>query len=117
MVPTNPVIALGFVLAGASLVCYWLAETKPAHKWKWECGRAKAVVLVAIGALELDGYILGWHLVFGQMLFRTQLQNDRTDSANQTATKHRFQFYHQRPRIAERQLVNSSAPPVFSPLL
>lgn len=91
LVAMNPVTALGFILAGASLMCYWLAEIKPAHHWKY--GRAMALVLIVIGALKLSQYITGWHLAFfDQMLFRTQLQNDGTGFANQIAPNTAYNF-------------------------
>ncbi len=86
----NPVTALGFILAGVSLLCYWLAETKPAHKW--ECGRTMAGVLVVVGTLKLSEYIFGWHLAFDQTLFQTQLQNDGTGFPNQIAPNTAFNF-------------------------
>ena len=86
----NPVTALGFILAGASLMCYWLAETKPAHKWKY--GRAMAGVLFAIGVLKISEYIFNWHLAFDQIFFRTQLQNDGTGFANQIAPNTAYNF-------------------------
>jgi signal transduction histidine kinase/CheY-like chemotaxis protein len=90
LVAMNPVTALGFILAGTSLLCYWLAETKPAHKWKY--GRVMAGVLVVIGVLKISGYVVGWHLAFDQMLFRTQLQNDGTGFANQIAPNTAYNF-------------------------
>jgi hypothetical protein len=51
LVAMNPVTALGFILAGTSLMCYWLAETKPAHKWEY--GRVMAGILVAVGVLKI----------------------------------------------------------------
>jgi two-component system cell cycle sensor histidine kinase/response regulator CckA len=90
LVAMNPVTALGFILAGASLMCYWLAETKLAHKWKF--GRAMACVLVVIGVLKLSEYIVGWHLAFDQILFQTQLQNDGTWFANQVAPNTAYNF-------------------------
>ncbi len=44
-----------------------------------------ATILVAIGVFKIGEYITGWHLSFDQILFRTQLQNDRTGFANQIA--------------------------------
>ncbi|HLX95222.1 MAG TPA: ATP-binding protein [Verrucomicrobiae bacterium] len=90
LVAMNPVTALGFILAGTSLVCYWLAETKPAHKW--ELGRAMGAVLVVIGVLKLTGYMAGWHLGFDQMLFRSQLRNDGTGFTNQIAPNTALNF-------------------------
>ncbi len=90
LVAMNPVTALGFILAGASLLCYWLAETKPAHKW--ESGRAMGGVLVVVGTLKLSEYILGWHLAFDQTLFQTQLQRDGTGFPNQIAPNTAFNF-------------------------
>jgi signal transduction histidine kinase/ActR/RegA family two-component response regulator len=90
LVAMNPVTALGFIFAGASLMCYWLAETKPARTGA--CGRAMACVLVVIGTLKLGDYIFGWHLAFDQMLFRTQLRNDGTGFTNQIAPNTAFNF-------------------------
>jgi len=90
LVAMNPVTALGFILAGASLWCYWLAETRSARMWKY--GRAMAGILVAIGTLKLGEYIAGWHLAFDQVLFRAQLQNDGTGFTNQIAPNTAFNF-------------------------
>ena len=90
LVAMNPFTALGFILAGASLMCYWLTEKKPAHKWRY--GRAMAGVLVAMGVLKISEYIFGWHLAFDQMLFRNQLQNDGTGFANQIAPNTAYNF-------------------------
>jgi len=90
LVAMNPVTALGFIIAGASLLCYWLAETRPAHKCEY--GRALADVLVVIGTLKLGEYTFGWHLAFDQTLFRIQLQNDGTGFPNQIAPNTAFNF-------------------------
>ncbi|MGH7955095.1 MAG: hypothetical protein ACREOZ_03960, partial [Gloeomargaritales cyanobacterium] len=90
LVSMNPVTALGFILAGISLTCYWLAETRPAYKW--ECGRVAACLLMVIGTLKLGEYIFGWHLAFDQLLFRTQLQNDGTGFTNQIAPNTAYNF-------------------------
>ena len=90
LVAMNPFTALGFILAGASLMCYWLAETKPAHQWKY--GRVMASALVVIGGLKIGEYVAGWHLTFDQMLFRTQLQNDGTGFTNQIAPNTAYNF-------------------------
>ena len=90
LVAMNPITALGFIVAGASLMCYWLAETKPMHKWKY--GRAMAFLLVFVGTLKLIQYIAGWDLTFDQMLFPTQLQSDGTGFANQIAPNTAYNF-------------------------
>jgi len=90
LVAMNPITALGFIMAGVSLLCYWLAEAKPAHQWEY--GRALADALVVIGTLKLSEYIFGWHLAFDQTLFRIQLQNDGTGFPNQIAPNTAFNF-------------------------
>jgi two-component system cell cycle sensor histidine kinase/response regulator CckA len=90
LVAMNPVTALGFILAGGSLACYWLAETKPARQREY--GRAMGGVLIVIGVFKLMGYIMGWHLGFDQMLFRAQLRNDGTGFTNQIAPNTALNF-------------------------
>jgi len=90
LVAMNPVTALGFILAGASLLSYWLAEGKDTRHWEY--GRALADILIVIGALKLGEYIFGWHLAFDQTLFRIQLQNDGTGFPNQIAPNTAFNF-------------------------
>lgn len=90
LVAMNPVTALGFILAGTSLACFWLAETKTAFMWGF--GRAMGAVLIVIGVFKLTGYIMGWHLGFDQVLFRAHLRNDGTGFTNQIAPNTALNF-------------------------
>ncbi|MGA9777347.1 MAG: ATP-binding protein [Verrucomicrobiia bacterium] len=90
LVAMNPFTAMGFIAAGASLTCYWLAETKFAPMWQF--GRVMGGALVIMGVLKLGGYLGVWHLGFDQMLFRTELQKDGTGFTNQIAPNTAFNF-------------------------
>ena len=90
LVAMNPFTALGFIAAGVSLACYWLAETKPGYTWQF--GRAMGCLLVIMGVLKLGGYLGIWHSHFDRMLFRAELENDRTGFMNQIAPNTAFNF-------------------------
>lgn len=68
-VAMNPITALGFILAGTSLLCFW-------RKGK-VFGRAPAALLMAIGLFKLCEYTLGWHSWFDQALFTNEIVHDR----------------------------------------
>ena len=77
-VATNPVTVLGLMLAAGAL---WVQ-----HKtWRGSSGstltrravRAVALVIVAVGAITLAGYVLGQNLGLDAMLFRTRLGDNR----------------------------------------
>lgn len=90
LVAMNPFTALGFIAAGVSLAGYWLAEKKNAHTWQF--GRAMGCFLIIMGVLKLGGYLGVWHLHFDRMLFRAELENDRTGFTNQIAPNTAFNF-------------------------
>ena len=92
LVAMNPVTALGFILAGASLLCYWLAETKPAHKW--ECGRAMGAFWLSLGHLNSVNTFSGGISPSTRRVRRpTTKRQDRFSKPD--CPKHRVQFYSQ----------------------
>jgi hypothetical protein len=90
LVAMNPVTALGFILAGISLLCFW--RSGGSGQSATVLGRTFAVVLVGIGVLKLTEYLFGWRLAFDQILFRKQLLGDPTGFANQIAPNTAFNF-------------------------
>lgn len=48
--------------------------------------------LIIMGVLKLGGYLGAWHLHFDRMLFRAELENDRTGFTNQIAPNTAFNF-------------------------
>jgi len=76
MVPMNPVAAVGFVLTGASLLCF-RSGAGQGGIWR-KLGIGLAVPMVALGALKLASYAFGWNLPFDLLLFRTELKGGGT---------------------------------------
>jgi PAS domain S-box-containing protein len=88
LVAMNPVTAIGFIIAGTSLICFWRhSQEQPLLK----SGRMLAGVLIVIGGLKLSEYLFGWHFNFDQVLFRNQLQKE-TGLPNQIAPNTAFNF-------------------------
>jgi signal transduction histidine kinase/CheY-like chemotaxis protein/HPt (histidine-containing phosphotransfer) domain-containing protein len=77
-VAMNPLTALGFLLAAASL---WLleAESTGSHPRKWMSRAAwiGAASVAAIGVVTILGYTLGQNIGLDQLLFRARLSNNR----------------------------------------
>jgi PAS domain S-box-containing protein len=89
LVAMNPVTALGFILAGVSLLFYWHSRQ---HQKQSSLGRIFGGVLIAIGVLKIGEYLFGWHLEFDQVLFKMQVQHDPRDIHNQIAPNTAFDF-------------------------
>jgi signal transduction histidine kinase/DNA-binding response OmpR family regulator len=77
-VAMNPLTALGFLLAAASL---WLlahgSPRSPERAWIRRAGWVGAGGVVAIGALTMVGYALGDNLGLDQVMFRARLGANR----------------------------------------
>src|SRR4051812_31086359 len=81
-VAMNPITACGFILAGASLFCFWKSE----HRRLFSvCGRVLAVFLILIGLLKLTTYFFTLDLPFDRILFGNQIRNEATALPNQIA--------------------------------
>lgn len=89
-VAMNPVTAVGFMIGGASLLCFWQIEKVPLPATI--AGRALAGILVIFGALKLCEFGFGWHLSFDQIFFRSQ-HFQGIDSTNQIAPNTAFDFF------------------------
>jgi PAS domain S-box-containing protein len=89
-VAMNPVTALGFVMAGVGLLCFWLPE---GHGRLGDfAGRLLAGILVVMGTLKLCQYFFGWKISFDQVLFHTQLGTAPTGVPNQIAPNTALNF-------------------------
>lgn len=74
-VAMNPFTAVGFILAGASLLCFWrMSKVFPPAAMG---GRVLAGLVAALGLLTLCEYGLGGHVWFDQMLFRNEMARDK----------------------------------------
>ena len=77
-VAMNPLTALGFLLAAASL---WLLEAEregsERRPWRWRAARIGAAGVAAIGIATLLGYVLGTNIGLDQLLFRARLGGNR----------------------------------------
>jgi two-component system, cell cycle sensor histidine kinase and response regulator CckA len=90
LIAMNPVTAFGFIIAGASLLCFW---RRGEHSVKAEgLGRGLSMVVILIGVLKLGEYIFGWRLLFDQILFRTLLHGNPADFNNQIAPNTALDF-------------------------
>jgi PAS domain S-box-containing protein len=89
LVAMNPVTALGFMMAGISLLCFWHSRENGKES---NAGRILAGVLVGMGALKIGQYLFGWPIAFDEVLFRTQLEGDPTGIPNQIAPNTAFSF-------------------------
>jgi two-component system, cell cycle sensor histidine kinase and response regulator CckA len=90
LVAMNPVTALGFVMGGASLLCFW--EWRERRRVGEILGGILAAAVVALGILKLGEYLFGWRLLFDQMLFHSQLLSDGTGFTNQIAPNTALNF-------------------------
>src|SRR5579859_2667351 len=88
-VAMNPVTAVGFMIGGASLLCFWRIEKVSAPAAI--AGRALAGILVIFGALKLCEFGFGWHLSFDRFFFRNR-HFQGMDSTNQMAPNTAFNF-------------------------
>ncbi|HXG10725.1 MAG TPA: ATP-binding protein [Gemmataceae bacterium] len=73
-VAMNPATAFAFVLAGGSL---WLLRAEPMHPSRRCLGAACAFLVALLGLLKLGDYLAGWDLGLDQLLFRSQLGDNR----------------------------------------
>ena len=78
-VAMNPTTATGFIVAGASLLCFWRTKQTPAAAI---IGRVLAGFLILFGALKISEYEFGWHWSFDQFLFQNQIRQ-QTEFYNQ----------------------------------
>jgi two-component system cell cycle sensor histidine kinase/response regulator CckA len=78
-VAMNPTTAIGFIVAGASLLFFWRREKSLVPII---IGKSLAGFLVFFGALKLCEYEFGWHWSFDQFLFQNQIQH-HTEFYNQ----------------------------------
>jgi two-component system, cell cycle sensor histidine kinase and response regulator CckA len=90
LVAMNPVTALGFILAGLSLLCFWLPRNM--NRVGVALGRGLAGILVAIGTLKLCQYLVGWEFSFDRILFRDQLGGAPSGVPNQIAPNTALNF-------------------------
>jgi PAS domain S-box-containing protein len=70
----NPVTALGFIMAGASLLCFWQAGR--ASLTAVISGRTLAGFLAIIGLLKLCDYAFGWNFFFDGTFFPDRLRHE-----------------------------------------
>src|SRR5580658_4245093 len=94
-VAMNPVTAVGFIIGGASLFCFWLKEKFPMPAFMG--GQVLAGLLVALGIVKLCEYELGWHWSFDQVFFQNQIQHEaelynHASLPNQIAPNTAFNF-------------------------
>jgi two-component system, cell cycle sensor histidine kinase and response regulator CckA len=83
LVAMNPVSAFGFIMAGFSLLCFWLPQDK--RRIGADVGRVLAGLLAVLGTLKVGQYAFGWGIPFDQLLFRGQLRADAGGFSNQIA--------------------------------
>jgi PAS domain S-box-containing protein len=89
-VAMNPVTALGFIMAGAALLCLWLRGRH--GRLEEVFGRILAATLTAIGAVKLSGYLFGWKVTFDQILFRAELTRSVKGFSNEIAPNTALNF-------------------------
>lgn len=75
----NPLGALAFILAGASL---WLQGTEYPRRKARRAGQVLALVVVLVGLLKLGEIIFGWDLGIDRFLFREKLESNSTGFFN-----------------------------------
>jgi hypothetical protein len=90
LVAMNPITAVGFMMAGLSLFCFWLQQDKALAVAA--AGRALGGILAFLGTLKLCQYLVGWGIPFDQMLFRGQLRGDPTGFSNQISPNTALNF-------------------------
>jgi two-component system, cell cycle sensor histidine kinase and response regulator CckA len=90
LVAMNPVTALGFIMAGLSLLCFGLPKNYA--RAGANLGRVLAGILAVIGTLKLSQYLFGWTVRFDQFFFREQLLADSTGFSNQIAPNTALNF-------------------------
>lgn len=88
LVSMNPLTAIAFILAGASL---WLQGEDRSQK-KRSLAQTLAALVITIGALRLLGYLLDWDRGPDQWLFRDRLQDDQSPFANRMAPNAALNF-------------------------
>src|SRR5262245_48676626 len=77
-VATNPVTALGLMLAAGALWVQHRPRGRSSGSTRARrATRAVAIVIVAVGAITLAGYVLGQNLGLDATLFRTRLGDNR----------------------------------------
>ena len=73
-VAMNPATAVGFMIAGISLLSFW--QIRSHSRLARFVGRTLAGFLIVLGALKLCEYEFGWHLPFDQIFFPTQVRHE-----------------------------------------
>ncbi|MGH7365076.1 MAG: response regulator [Candidatus Rokuibacteriota bacterium] len=76
-VAMNPMTALGFLLAAASLWVQGIPRQTPRKRWLRQAAGVSAGLVVAIGVVTLIGYVVGHNLGLDQILFRERLEANR----------------------------------------
>lgn len=87
-VSMNPLTAVAFILAGASL---WFHGEGRSQKNR-SLAQILAGLVIVIGAIRLLGYLLAWDSGPDQWLFRDRLQDDESSFANRMAPNASLNF-------------------------
>jgi signal transduction histidine kinase len=89
LVAMNPMTAVCFIAAGASLTLFWGAPLDPAA-WQRRWGQALAGVIIFVGALKLIDCCVSWEIGIDLLLFRRKLAGHLPELPNQMAPNSAF---------------------------